>query len=90
MGYIMKDEGRKKFQIDKWGIPGYPTGSWFLSTPNVTVNFILHIVWWTEFVVKTNPCDELNTEKRSLNIRNPSLSGSWQCHHTCLRIKHTK
>ena len=24
MGYIMKDEGRTKFQIDKWGIPGHP------------------------------------------------------------------
>ena len=23
-GYIMKDEGRKKFKIDKWGIPGHP------------------------------------------------------------------
>ena len=27
MGYIMKDEGLKKFKIDKWGIPRHPPPS---------------------------------------------------------------
>ena len=26
-GYIMKDEGRKKIKIDKWGILGHPRGA---------------------------------------------------------------
>jgi hypothetical protein len=25
-GYIVKDEGRKKFSIDEWGIPGHTRG----------------------------------------------------------------
>ena len=29
MGYIMKDEGRKKIKIDKWGIPGHPKSYFF-------------------------------------------------------------
>ena len=24
----MKDEGRNKFKIDKWGIPGHPKGGY--------------------------------------------------------------
>jgi hypothetical protein len=42
LGYILKDEGRKKIKIDKWGIPGHP----IIAPPphpyiNISVSYII-------------------------------------------------
>ena len=36
--YIINDEGRKIFRIDKWGILGHPNGAWLYFLHHLCVS----------------------------------------------------